>query len=295
MTKIYSNFKLILCLLFLHTAVFSMEEINIDIPDSPETISTAETDSFILKTDEHIFLFEAVDFFNLSPRNRALYVEASNDFDAVSQMFDTSIACLFKVVSWFKEDIAYEMMILKMTEEKNKYPNGYKLFQWFIFDALTYDYVGTISLNNPAKLELSPKTLSDFQIHTDSIWGLGAALTKPYRGRKIASKLTPLFLDKMRSFSFLQNEWVTIQTRTSNAPTHRLASKYGFSHLESQEKIIDFGIWTKKMDMDVFGMQMRAEDMANDVTSPTEHEQDLLNNMYRSRRLNELMNSSATV
>lgn len=263
MSKIYINFKITLFLLCLHTVSFCMEEISVEI-DKPETLSTSETGSFTLSTDKHTFLFEAVDFFNLSPKNRALYVKATNDFDAVSQMFDPMIACLFKAASWFKEDIAYEAMIEKMTKSKEENPEHYQRFTWFIFNVKTDSFVGSIGLQTPAQVDLSSDIIDKFQIHSNALWELGGALTKPYRGRKIASKLAPLFLKKLKSFSFLQNEWVTFCTMTTNIPMRHLASKYGFSHFESKKEAFDFSLFTYDIDIDVFGMQIKAD---NDETS----------------------------
>lgn len=206
---------------------------------------------FELSFNGETYLFRQVVLENLEELDKKVFIESTNDFEAVEQMFGTFVAYAFSVKSYFNPATAYEAMLEKRKKEREKYSNTYKVFDWFIEDNRHSKYIGHISIFSPQTM-IPRNILDQYSIPEDELLEMGAALTKDYRGKKIASGLAPLFINKLQECTEFGKAWIMLSTLTGNSPVHTVAEKQGFQNLGTIDDNFDFVLFERTIKVDLF-------------------------------------------
>ena len=196
-----------------------------------------------LKLDFEIdkYKFRFVDICNLNTDDEIAYIQETNDFDAVKQMFGSVIACGFYFASLFYDRIAYDSIKEKINMCK-KDPN-YQHLTWFCTDQ-NGNFVGEFGTRTfYAKLDIP----SSFEI--------SGFITKKYRHQGIVSKIFPLFIPKIRRIlnnMFEKNIGLLISTIPSNQIVKNIALKNKFEYITQYTELMDYGLFTMDTAFDVY-------------------------------------------
>lgn len=245
-------FAFAFALLLTNQPIQSMERDDEKSHGGADNTDYSYENTFTLSTGSDQFEFRPVDLLNISEENRLHYREACGDFDAVRQMFDFKVATGFKLASLWDSDVGYNAMVKLITKDKEN-PDFVRL-DWFIFDIKESKFAGILSIQNKLKFQLSHSTETKLNLSADQIWELEAGLMKSYRNKKIATDLMPLFINKLKSFPFLQNAWIVFAANKQDVPVHRLAC--GTTYLGRQNALIDFSEFEYSLKVDVFGFKI---------------------------------------
>lgn len=191
------------------------------------------------------YCFRLVDLCNLSQADKAVFIEHTNDFAAIKQMFGFIIACGFYCAFAFDDQFAYKLMIERYSQCKNN--PQYRMFNWFV--TLDDEFIGIVGMRTPQYHSMK-------FTQSGSAMELSGSIIEKYRGIGLVSKLSADFIEKLIS-TLRENANINpmpfiITCLPSNEPVKKIASKIGFKHFAKIIEPFDFVLFVMDTELDVY-------------------------------------------
>lgn len=201
--------------------------------------------SFTVCYNDLKFLFRPVDMCNLIKTDKKFYVKHTNDTAAVKQMFGSKVAKFFYVASLADKKIAYKSIVEQIIKNKKNIPNYYH-FDWFV--ELDGEVVACVGARTPDP---------NFNLGLSNVLEISATVINKYRGKGFATQMLRLFLSELKpSIKHLVKDAdlfdITLSTIPTNVQVNKIALANNFKLITTVVDDIDFVLFTKKIEMDIY-------------------------------------------
>lgn len=201
---------------------------------------------FNLAVDSIHVDFKCISLNNLSVEHTNDLIFLSSDYDGVKSMFGKGVALALKTVEFFSPGKILKLFIEAYDQKYEKMPDDRKIdYHWLMYDSNNNELVGKLSITTYVD------DLPDGYVD-EHLLELGLIIAPNYRNKKIISTITPSLLKYLSGFEEFEDKRFCFDTSVDNVPVHRIAHKIGAQLIFTRQKSIDFIVFKKKLEKDLF-------------------------------------------